>query len=309
MQWAGKKLLLTGANGMLAAALIPKLAQTGCELVLTDVVPGTKKLGRFLTLDISDAKMVRQVVAELTPDWILNCAAYTKVDDAERNQERAFMVNATGPGNLANAAKDHGSKVLHISTDYVFGGSGQLERTRAPFTEEDVPVPCGVYGHSKRLGDELLRATLPNDHIIMRTSWLHGVGGPNFVETMLRIGKGREELKVVNDQIGSPTWADWLADAMLGLLQKDARGLFNATSHGNISWFDFAKEIFASAGMPVRVLPQTTEELARPAPRPAYSVLDVSKLEDLLGVRSISWQEGVHAHLRALGVIKEPAAQ
>ena len=160
--------------------------------------------------------------------------------------------------------------------------------------------PCGVYGHSKRFGDELVSRILPNHSLIIRTSWLHGVHGPNFIDSILRFAKQREEIRVVNDQTGSPTWSSWLAEIMLALLMKDARGVFNATSRGDITWFDFATEIVRLAGLQTRVLPQTTEELNRPAPRPVYSTLELSKLEAFLGKPCIDWKEGVAAHMALL---------
>lgn len=296
---AGRNILLTGAAGMLAGHLIPQLAAAEAGLVLTDVVTSTRNGRTILPLNLTNPAAVKDAVSEIRPHWIINCAAYTKVDEAETAQEAAFAVNGNGPANLASAAKKAGARLLHISTDYVFGGTGADPNRTEPYREDDTPSPCGVYGQSKRFGDELVQSTLPDQSLIVRTSWLHGIHGPNFIDTILRLGKEREELSVVNDQIGSPTWADWLSSVIVELVARDARGLYHAASRGNISWFEFAKEICSQAGLPVVIKPQSTQELGRPAPRPAFSTLDVSKLEAFLGRECISWKDCVRAHLAA----------
>ena len=300
MALAGKRILITGATGMLASDLRELLADKGVELLLTDVRKPDISAPAIEHLDITNQAEVKDALLEVCPDWVINCAAYTQVDSAEDNQGAAFAINADGPGNLARAVREYGGAMLHISTDYVFGGPGQEGRNR-PYKEEDKPVPCGVYGHSKRHGDELVEQLLPDQHLIVRTSWLHGVHGPNFVQTMLKLGEENDELKVVNDQVGSPTWTKWLADMLARLIERDARGTFHATSRGGISWFDFANEIFSQAGLSVKIIPQTTEELARKAPRPAYSTLDVAKLEEFLDLECLSWKQAVKEHLSAIG--------
>lgn len=292
------RFLITGAKGMLASDLIPILSDKS-ELLLTDLHPAETSVG----LDVCDLQSVYRVVEEFKPDWIINCAAYTAVDQAEESSSVAFLVNSIGPGNLAEAASRFGAKLVHISSDYVFGGDGS-DHNQIPYTEEDSTMPCGAYGHSKAFGDYLVKTGLPEDHLILRTSWLHGKGGPNFVETMLKVGAEKKELKVVNDQIGSPTWSKWLAEVIVQLIEKNQRGTFNASSRGGISWCEFAKGIFELANMDVNVLTQTTAELNRPAPRPYFSTLNLSKLENVLGAPAISWQDGVRGHLKELRVIK-----
>ncbi len=299
----GKKILVTGASGMLAGDLLPELVSREAEILATDYLPAERHGLSLFRLDITDYQQVKDAVTEFRPHWIINCAAYTKVDDAESQRELAFLVNGSGAGNLARAAEVSGSALLHLSTDYVFGGRGSHGERRAPYREDDLPAPCGVYGASKRYGEELVLEALGENALMVRTAWLHGQHGPNFVATMLRVGKDKKELKVVNDQVGSPTWSGFLAQVLVQLIERNARGIYHVTSRGDISWFDFAAEIFSQAKMDVRVLPQSTEELGRPAPRPPYSTLDLSKIEQFLGRPCLSWKEGIAQHLRQLGLV------
>ena len=281
---------------MLAADLIPALRAAGANLLLADLREGADGV---LPLDICDGAAVDAIMQRHTPSWIVNCAAYTAVDKAETDYDAAFKVNAVGVAELARAARANRASMLHISTDYVFGGKGHGDLPREPLTESATLRPCGIYGHSKRFGEELLSANLPGEHLLVRTSWLHGVGGPNFVDTMLKLGAEKPMLKIVNDQYGSPTWTGWLAGVLVSLLERGAKGVYHAASRGGITWYDFAKEIFRQSGDTVDVQTQTSEELARPAPRPPYSVLAVDKLEQLLGKPCITWQECVTGHLQA----------
>lgn len=295
-------ILLTGSLGMLAGDLIPLLASKGVTLVLTDQLEGERFGLPVSALDITEAKQVKEIVSDLRPDWIINCAAYTAVDEAESKQELAFSVNSSGPANLAKSARDCGGKLVHLSTDYVFG-AGSSGAAKVPFREDDPYAPSGIYGQSKRFGDELVVHILPTAHLVVRTSWLHGVHGPNFVSTVAKICKEKPEIKVVNDQIGSPTYAAWLADRLIRLMECGANGIFHATSRGNISWYEFAQEIAAQLKSSTRVVPQTTAQLARSAPRPSYSTLDVSKLERTLNEPCITWQRGITEHLKAAGLV------
>lgn len=304
------KILITGAKGMLAADLIAEFERAGAELVLTDINADLPVSGReLIPLDITNAKEVFDLVSSLKPNYILNCAAYTAVDKAEEEGEQAFRVNTLGPANLAQAARLNPDCCLaHVSSDYVFGGGQSSEKEkRVPYLETGPYHACGIYGQSKRMGDEFLTRLAPLQTLIIRPSWLHGINGPNFVDTMLKVGREKAELgqplKVVDDQVGSPTWTVWLASVIRKLIEKDARGVFHASSRGNISWHEFAKEIFLQARIKVDLRTQTTAELGRKAPRPAYSTLDVSKLENFLGERAISWQESVSSHLKLRGVI------
>ena len=302
MHLADRRILVTGSLGMLAGDLIPLLFEKNAKLVLTDI-RDEKRWGEQISfLDITDPKAVRNFVKDIHPEIIINCSAFTNVDAAETEQNIAFAVNARGPGNLASAARDFGARLVHLSTDYVFGGLASEDRGPVPYREEDTPDPCGISGHSKRFGDELVRGILPDNHLLLRTSWLHGIHGPNFVDTILSVGKQKEEIKVVDDQFGSPTWATWLATVIVKLLERDGRGTFHATSRGGVSWFEFAKEIIKLAHFETHVTPQSTHELGRPAPRPAYSTLDVRKLEKFLGEPCLTWQAGIVAHLSSRGI-------
>ena len=308
--------LVVGAFGGLAAHLVPKLEQQGFTFTLVDLRsgdfaaqrnpafprPATRQRYAVSALDISCLDAVNTFLKQTRPDWIMNCAAYTAVDDAEKNINTAFSANAAGPANLARAAAAQGARLLHISSDYVFGAFPRKPEEQRPYSEEDPAAPCGVYGHSKWYGDEMIRAILPQGHCIARASWLHSLYGPSFVASILRLGREKPELRVVDDQIGSPTWAGWLAEVLLELVKREARGTFHTCSGAKISWFEFAREILSQAGLSATVRPQTTAELNRPAPRPAYSALAVGKLEAFLGRPVLPWQEGVARHLQNLGL-------
>ncbi len=293
--------LVVGAKGMLAAHLIPLLKPN--KLELADVLGGESAGVKVSTLDITESNDVERLVSKIKPSWIVNCAAYTAVDAAELNQELAYDVNAIGPMNLAAAARGVGSRLLHVSTDYVFGGERYAGRD-IPFSENERLAPCGVYGQSKRFGEEFVRAYLPDRSLVIRTSWLHGLNGPSFVATILRLSEEQGRIKVVNDQVGSPTWAGWLAQVMVKLMTIGHTGVIHATSRGNISWFDVAKEIAKLAKLDVEILPQTTKESMRAAKRPAFSTLNVTALEKLLGEPAIDWRAGIQKHLEALGRLK-----
>jgi dTDP-4-dehydrorhamnose reductase len=298
-------ILLTGALGMLGQDLTAELEAAGVRLVLSDVRDDPSK--RITALDITDSGAVEKIVAQASPSWIINCAAYTNVDKAESDYQAAFAINAAGTANLALAARAANCRLLHVSTDYVYGGRGIPKdgQQRIPYREDSPLAPCGIYGLSKRFGDELALHILPQSCLIVRTSWLHGRHGPNFVHAMLRLGHEKTEIKVVNDQIGSPTWSRWLAQVLVQMVERKAHGIFHASSHGNISWCDFAREIFKQAGMTTKVDTQTSEELSRPAPRPAYSTLDVRKLEGFLGIRCPDWKDDLRGHLREIAALKE----
>lgn len=298
MNIQGLRVLVTGSRGMLAGELLPLLSSRGAEVYASDIRPTTAGGLTIHELDITQSAAVFETLEKFCPAVIINCAAYTAVDEAEKNLQAALSINTLGPGTLALGAKQFSAKLLHISTDYVFG---RLVGVCTPIPESQAPAPCGVYGHSKFAGEALVRELLPEAHLIVRTSWLHGKQGPNFLETILRAGKERPELKVVNDQFGSPTWTGWLAEILLKLLENDATGVYHACSKGDISWFDFAREILNQAGVATPVHPQSTAELNRPAPRPPYSTLSVEKLEKFLGLQVPSWKEGIRSHLLSLG--------
>ncbi|XEC97523.1 dTDP-4-dehydrorhamnose reductase [Paenibacillus tarimensis] len=252
------RLLVTGGNGQLGRELA--LLHNEKSLDITG-------LGRD-SLDITNLEQCRETVQRYRPDAVIHCAAYTAVDQAESEPDEAFRVNAAGTRNIALAAREAGAKLCYISTDYVFDGSG-----RSPYNEYDNTNPLTVYGKSKLAGEQLVQ-TLHDRYFIVRTSWVYGRHGNNFVKTMLKLGRERDHLKVVHDQFGSPTYTYDLARFLVDLVQTDYYGLYHASNTGACSWFEFAQAIFDESGIAVGLEPCTTAEFPRPAPRPAYSVMD-----------------------------------
>lgn len=248
-------------------------------------------------LDITDARAVDAFFERERPEGCVNCAAWTDVDGAESKEALARAVNATGAGNLASAAAQIGVPLLHISTDYVFDGAAPLDDAgrERPYVESDPTGPRSVYGSTKLEG-ELQVLAASTRHTVVRTAWLYGLDGKNFVDTMLRLASEREAVQVVDDQVGSPTWSGHLAPAILGLLEREVRGVVHLTGAGAVSWNGFAKEIFRQAEIECRVEPASSEQLTRPAPRPAYSVLE-SERDDVLPMPP--WQDGLAGYLAA----------
>ncbi len=268
------RIMITGAQGMLGHDLVEVFSKlNSIDLYF---------FGRT-ELDITNLNRVLEVTNEVQPQVIINAAAYTNVDECETSVDLAYQVNAIGPRNLAVAANRHQSSLVHFSTDYVFPGDAV-----SPYREFDFIQPKSIYGKSKWAGEELIRSLCPR-HYIIRTSWLYGVHGKNFVTTMLKLASSQPVIKVVNDQVGSPTYTWDLATGVANLLSLNhAYGTYHLSNSGTCSWYDFAKEIFALRGLEVTVEPITTEVLARPAPRPAYSVLDhqLWRLSGLAPLRS-----------------------
>lgn len=256
------KILITGANGMLAKAVRNELKNE--ELILTDVAD----------LDITDIDAVRKFVEETKPEYIINCAAYTAVDKAEEQLEIARKVNADGPKNLAIVANEEDITLVHISTDYVFGGDKEVEDV---YTEDEEKNPVTVYGITKLEGEQAIIDSCFK-YYIFRTAWLYGDGN-NFVRTMLNLGKEKNELNVVADQHGSPTYAVDLASIIHQAIEKEIPyGIYHATNQGYTTWYEFTKEIFEFAGIDCKVNPVTSEEFVRPAKRPKNSKLSKEKL-------------------------------
>lgn len=279
------RLLVTGGAGMLGQAVAAVATRLGHDVVA---------LSRT-ELDITDREHVRRVVAAAEPGAVVNCAAWTDVDGAETAEAAATAVNGAGAGNLARAAAENGARLVHVSTDYVFDG-----RKESPWVESDPVGPIGAYGRSKLAGEEEVAAST-TDHAIVRTAWLFGAGGRNFVDTMLALGAERDEIDVVADQIGSPTWSAHLAEALVELAERrDDVGIFHAAGSGACSWFELAVEVFDCAGVRCRVLPTTSERYSRPAPRPAYSVLDTERNDAPV---LPSWQQGVAGYLAEKAVV------
>ena len=268
------KLLVTGANGMLGHRVVEEARARGHEVRGTDLPE----------LDLTDGAAVARFVDEVAPDAVVNCAAYTLVDEAEEQEAVAAKVNGDAAGNLAQAAP----YLVHVSTDYVFDGEAT-----SPYTESAAPSPTGAYGRTKLAGEEQVRAA-GNGHAIVRTAWLFGAGGKNFVDTMVRLGSERDEVRVVFDQVGSPTWTGHLAPALLDIAERQGSGVFHAAGEGSCSWFELAVEAMRVAGLDCRVVAIPSDEFPTPTKRPAYSVLTTER-ED--GVHLPSWRQGVKGHL------------
>lgn len=274
--------LITGGGGMLATDLAEELRNRGHVAVT---------LTRD-ELDITDADRVNAVVGEHRPDIIVNCAAYTAVDRAESEEGLANAINGSAVESLAHAANRHGAVLTQISTDFVFDGS-----KRTPYEVNDPPCPVSAYGRSKLMGEHA--ASHAERHVVIRTSWLFGIHGRNFVEAIRnQIRKGTNPLRVVNDQRGCPTYTPHLAHAIIRLSQlaldePNARGMFHYADAEECTWWDFARAIAEHEGRDVVINPVTSSEFASPAPRPAYSVLSTARYERITGVQPESWREGL----------------
>jgi dTDP-4-dehydrorhamnose reductase len=250
--------------------------------------------GDLPDLDITDEASVRRVIQEQRPEAVLNAAAFTDVDGCESHEEQALAVNGHGVGHLARACAGAAIPLLHVSTDYVFDG-----RLAPPgeYREEDAAAPLSAYGRTKLAGERALKEVWPR-HWIVRTQWLYGLHGRNFVETMLRLAAEREELAVVDDQVGSPTSTHHLAPVLWAILERrPAWGVYHATNSGHCSWYDFAAEIFRQARRDVRLRRLSSADLDRPARRPARSVLSNAKLKAALGVAMADWREALADYL------------
>jgi len=288
------RVLVTGADGMLGTAF-RVAAPAGSELICTDVSE----------LDITDGTAVVEELSEERPDAVVNLAAYTAVDDCESHEAQALSINAGGPGLLAEACAARGVPLLHISTDYVFDGA--LEAGQV-YEEDAVTGPLSAYGRTKLAGEQAVAAA-SDDHWIVRTQWLYGVGGPNFVETMLRVAGERDRLTVVDDQVGSPTSTHTLAPLLWTILERrPAYGIYHGVNSGSCSWFDFAREIFAQTGVSVLVDPIGSSQLDRPAPRPARSVLSTAKLRSALDLEIIDWKQALTDYLERREIVSDPTS-
>ena len=272
------KLLVAGAAGMLGRDVMLAAGNAGHDVV---------GFGRA-ELDVSDSRSVDRRLDFERPDIVINCAAWTDVDGAEEAEDSAFAVNGTGAGNLAAAAARVGGAVVYLSTDYVFDGA-----KRAPYVESDQPAPLSAYGRTKLAGEEATAAANKR-HFIVRSAGLFGIGGSNFVETMLRLATSQNEVLVVRDQISSPTYTWHLAYGIVRLIEGIEFGIHHMAAAGQCSWYEFAREIFEQAKVECKVLSGTSDMLDRPAPRPAFSAL-TSQREH--AIRLPSWQDGLAGYL------------
>lgn len=277
-----KKIIVTGCNGQLGRAMNIVLAnKSDIEIINTDVPE----------LDITNLDSVLERVREIKPYAIVNCAAYTAVDKAESDWDLAYKINAIGPRNLSIAATDVKAKLIHVSTDYVFDGNNTK-----PYTEFDMPNPQGAYGKTKLEGENFVKQ-FADKFFIFRTAWLYG-DGKNFVKTMLRLSEDHDEVKVVYDQVGSPTSASELAKAIDSQMFTDNYGLFHATCEGDTCWADFTKEIFRIAKKDTKVIPISAAEYGAAAPRPAYSILDNYMLRLTSDYKFADWHDALEEYLR-----------
>ena len=289
-------ILVTGGKGQLANE-IKTILETGKAEISEIKIPDAK--ATFVDvdeLDITDLSQVRKYINDLKIDVVINCAAYTNVDGCESHTDDAFRVNAIGARNLAIACEEVGAKLLHVSTDYVFSGVGTI-----PKKEFDRPAPVSAYGTTKLLGEEYVR-DFCSKYYIVRTAWLYGYEGHNFVYTMIKLAKANDKITVVNDQKGNPTNANDLAYHILKLIQTDEYGLYHCTGEGECSWYDFAKKIVELSGENCIVEPCTSEEYKQKFPnsadRPEYSSLDNMMLRCTVGNEMRNWQDAIEVFMK-----------
>ncbi|MDM8359967.1 dTDP-4-dehydrorhamnose reductase [Bacillus thuringiensis] len=275
------KVIVTGAKGQLAQDVLRQLEHTGLQVYGVDREE----------LDITNNEAVQAYINKIKPDAIMHCAAYTNVDAAEEDADTAYKVNGLGTKYLAQAAGEIGAKMLYISTDYVFNGTA-----KEPYKTSEPTKPLGVYGETKLAGETFVQQYV-DKFFIVRTAWVFGIFGNNFVKTMLRLGREHDEISVVHDQVGSPTYTVDLARFMIELISSEKYGIYHATNAGICSWYEFAVEIFKQAEMDINVKPVTTEEFPRPADRPKYSVLDKKKIEEEGFLPLQDWKKAVACYL------------
>lgn len=283
------KILVTGVSGQLGYDVVRVLKDTEHEVFAIDRE----------NMDITDEKSVKTTIFNLKPDAIIHCAAYTNVDGAESDQDNAYKVNALGTKYLALAAKSIDAKMLYVSTDYVFDGTSQK-----PYDVHDPTNPLNVYGKTKLAGENFVKSNLEKSFIV-RTSWVFGKNGKNFVKTMLRLGKERGELSVVADQIGSPTYTLDLAKLLIEMIETEKYGTYHATNSGTCSWYDFAVEIFKQANVNATVNPIKTEQYPTPAKRPKNSVLSKEALCKNGFSPLRDWQLALNDYLKEIEIISD----
>jgi dTDP-4-dehydrorhamnose reductase len=275
------RILITGASGLLGRQVTEIARSRGHDVV---------GLGRA-ELDVTDAALVAKAVASHSPEAVVHCAAYTAVDRAESEPDRAYAVNRDGARHVAHAAKDAGAVLLYVSTDYVFDGSA-----RRPYRPDDPTGPLSVYGRSKLEGEEAVRG-VGGAWIVVRTSWLYG-GGSGFVPAILRRAARGEALRIVDDQRGRPTWAPDAAATLLDLLERGVRGVWHVAGGGDCTWLDLAREAVALAGYGAPIERTSSAEFGAPARRPSYSVLDLEATERLLGRSMVDWRRALEQYVR-----------
>jgi len=267
---------------MLAHALVPALERAGWSV---RALPED-------ALDVTNFAAVRDAVADRPPEWVFNLAAFTRVDDCETQTDRAHLVNGLGARNVALACAASGASMVQVSTDYVFDG-----RALSPYREYDTPAPLSVYGASKLAGERAVREVLPR-HVIARTSWLYGAGGPNFVDTILAKAAAGERLRVVDDQRGAPTYTEDLAAGLIALAAAGQHGTYHVTNRGSCTWYEFARFVTAEAGLDTSIEPTDSLAYVRPARRPANSMLSSQLFDHVTGRPLPDWQDAARRYLR-----------
>lgn len=290
------KILITGSKGQLGNELLDIIKSGKAEIgEVSEAIKKSEVIALDVDeLDITNLEQVKSKINDLKPDVIINCAAATNVDGCESNEDFAFKVNSIGPRNLAIASDEVGAKLVQVSTDYVFSGVGNK-----PLTEYDLTAPYSVYGKTKLLGENYVRE-LSSKYFIVRTAWLYGYVGHNFVYTMRRLGKDKEFITVVNDQRGNPTHANDLAYHILKLIQTEEYGVYHCTGKGECTWYDFAKMIIELSGEKCEVKSCTSEEYKTPAKRPEYSSLDNMMLRCTIGDEMRDWKDAIKSFISKL---------
>lgn len=281
-----KRIMITGAGGQLGLAIYHLLSdKADYELLRTDAIDSID--AAIKALDITDENAVTAYINDKKPDIIINCAAMTAVDLCEKEQEKAYQINALGPKNIAIAAEQIKAKLIHVSTDYVFDGNSDR-----PYTEESATNPISAYGKTKQAGDEFVREYCKK-YFILRTAWVYGEG-KNFVKTMLRLAENNSKIRVVSDQYGTPTSALELARVIIFLMETESYGSYHATCEGSTNWYEFTLEILKTAGISAEVEAIPTSEYPTPAKRPMYSILDNKGLRERHGYRMKNWEDAFH---------------
>jgi dTDP-4-dehydrorhamnose reductase len=283
------KILITGARGQLGTQIIniiksgkSELGNVPAEVVASEIIGIDVQ-----ELDITNLEATREYIGNIKPDVVVNCAAYTNVDACETNEDIAFKVNAIGPRNIAIVCEELGAKLIHISTDYVFSGTGSKA-----LKEYDLTGPASVYGKTKLAGEEFVKQ-FSSKYFIVRTAWLYGYNGNNFVYTMMKLGKEKDFIDVVNDQRGNPTNAEDLAYHILKLIGTEEYGTYHCTGSGECTWYDFAKKIIELSGIECDIRPCTSEQFVRPAKRPEFSSLDNMMLRCTVGDEMRDWEVAI----------------
>lgn len=284
------KLLITGAGGQLGSEWVDFCQERGISF------------NSFTSseLDICDVDKIENTIVSLCPDVIINCAAYTKVDEAEENKESAIQINGSAVKVLADSCKKHSIELVHYSTDYVFAGTkSDKENNPEGYKEEDSTDPVNVYGHSKLKGEEAIKDS-GCDFLLLRVSWLCGQYGNNFVKTMVKLGSEKKEVNIVDDQYGAPTFTDQVVEQTFELILQEKSGVYHLSSNGLITWYQFSKEIFKQKRIDVKVNPVSSSEFKTKAKRPFFSKLSTKKISNIERIQILDWKEGLQRLLAKL---------